>query len=192
MDISALLSVINSIIKVSESLQHRLESIIQEDNYPKKHILLNEGQIERKIYFIKKGFARAFYYKDGKEYTSWFLGENDIMISIYSFYTRQPAIETIELLDDSILQFMSYDKLQELYKDFIEFNIVGRIVTELYYTKAEERAHNLRTLSAKERYDQLLKSYPEIIQKVEIKQIASHLGISPETLSRIRAQKNKS
>jgi hypothetical protein len=75
-----------------------------------------------------------------------------------------------------------------LYNDFPEFNLTGRLITEQYYIRSEERAINLQTLPARQRYQNLLNAYPGILQKASLGQIASYLGIKQETLSRIRAQ----
>lgn len=189
MNTTYLLDTLSKIIPLSQELQSRINDILVEESFSRKHILLREGQVERKIYFIKKGFARAFYFKDSKEYTSWFMGEGDIMISILSFFSRKPAQENIELTEDSIIQSTSWEQLQKLYQDFVEFNIIGRILTEQYYVQSEERAIALRTLHAKDRYDALIQTHPQILQKVSLGHIASHLGINQETLSRIRAKK---
>lgn len=189
MDITFLLNILSQIIPISDQLRNRINEIVIEGEFPKKHLLLEEGQTEKNIYFIKQGFARSFYFNDGKEFTSWFMGEGDIMVSIYSFFTRRPALENIELTENSIIQSISWEQLQQLYSDFIEFNIIGRIVTEQYYVKSEERAIALRTLSAKARYDQLIETYPRILQRVTLGQIASHIGITQQALSVIRGRK---
>ena len=116
--------------------------------------------------------------------------ENDFIISIVSFYSRQPAQEYIELLEDCILWSITYDQLQQLYRDFPEFNAIGRLLTEKYYVLSERRTQNLRMQTAPERYKQLVTDFPAIFQRVPLKYIASHLGISPETLSRLRGQRN--
>lgn len=116
-------------------------------------------------------------------------GQGDLMISVYSFFTQQPAAESIELLEDSIIQSMTWAQLQTLYTDFKEFNYIGRIITQKYYIQSEERAILLRTLTAKERYELLLNSHPDIFQKASLGQIAYYLGISQETLSRVRGRK---
>ncbi len=116
--------------------------------------------------------------------------EGDFLISIVSFYTRQPAHEYMELLEESTLLSITYTQLQQLYRDFPEFNIVGRLLTEKYYVMSELRTQNLRMQTALERYQQLLTDFPDIFGRVPLKYIASHLGISPETLSRLRGQRN--
>ena len=161
---------------------------LKEEKFYKRDLLLKEGQIARRIYFIQKGFCRAFYLNGDKEYTTWFMGEGDIMISVYSFFTQQPSVENIEVLQDSIFLSMSWQQLQKIYQTFPDFNLFGRIITEQYYIKSEERAIALRTLSAKDRYLSLTKAYPAVLQNASLGQIASHLGMSLETLSRIRAK----
>ncbi|WP_419802265.1 Crp/Fnr family transcriptional regulator [Mucilaginibacter sp.] len=189
MNSTALIQRINQIAPLSQMLEDFIVSSLKEEKFCKHDLLLKEGQVARRIYFIQTGFCRSYYLQDGKEYTTWFMGEADIMISVYSFFTQQPSAEFIEVLEDGIFLSMSWIQLQKIYADFPEFNLFGRIITEHYYIKSEERAIALRTLSATERYLSLIKSNPTILQKAALGQIASHLGMSLETLSRIRAKR---
>lgn len=177
------------ITPLSDNLKEYLNEHFKIIQLPKKHLLLKEGTICKNIYFIADGFTRAYYWKDNKEMTSWFFGSGEVIISVHSFFTQSPSAENIQLLEDSILVSLTYHQLQFVYKTYPEFNTVGRVLTEQYYIRSEERAIALRMLSAKERYDNLLNTHPQILQKVSLGQIASHLGITQETLSRVRAQK---
>lgn len=189
MNTDALFQVLSSIKEVSTDFRRTFEPLIVEERLPKRHLLLCEGQVCRRIYFVKEGFARAYYYSGSKEFTTWFMGTGEIVISVYSFFTQRPSFEFIELLENSTLQSISWQELQELYSKFPDFNFIGRIITEQYYIRSEETAIQLRTLSASERYQTLIKKYPAFLQHTPLIHIASHLGISPETLSRIRAKK---
>jgi CRP-like cAMP-binding protein len=190
MNVELLIQTLNFIAPLSAALDRRFRDTLVHETYPKRHLLLREGQVSNKIYFINSGFARAFYLtREGKECTSWFMGKGELMISVYSFYTQQPAVENIELLESSELLSLTWSQLQGIYADFPEYNYTGRLVTEKYYQLSEERAVLLRTLTAKERYQRLIQTHPGILQKASQGQIASYLGISPETLSRVRASK---
>jgi len=183
-----LLHTLNSIAILSEGLQGQIKSFLKEESFSKKSILLKAGQVSQRVYFIKQGFVRAFYHAGNSEYTTWFMGGGAIIVSVYSFFSRKPSFENIEVLEDSIVQSINWDQLQYLYKHYPEFNLIGRIITEQYYIKSEERVINLQTLDAKQRYDQLLLDHPGILQKASLGQIASYLSIKQETLSRIRAK----
>lgn len=173
---------------LSPELRQHLSLILEEETFPRKIILLKAGHVSRRIYFVKKGFIRAFFYKAGSPYTTWFMGQNEFVISVYSFFSQKQSFENIEVLEDSILLSITWDELQNLYKQFPEFNIIGRLITEQYYIRSEERTIDQQTLTAHQRYQKLLNTYPNILQQATLGQIASYLGIKQETLSRIRHQ----
>ncbi len=101
---------------LSPDLRQHLSLILEEETFPRKTILLKAGHISRRIYFVKKGFLRAFFYKAGSPYATWFMGQNEFMISVYSFFSQKPSFENIEVLEDSILLSITWDELQSLYK----------------------------------------------------------------------------
>lgn len=157
-------------------------------DYSKGATLLEQGKFCKQLYFLKYGFARGYYYQNGKDITTWFARENDIFTSMYAFITQKPCFESIEFLEASTIISISYENLQKLYHSFSEFNIIGRLLTEKYYVELEERSLSLQLNSAKERYAKLLETQPYILQKASLGQIASYLGMSQETLSRIRGK----
>lgn len=152
-------------------------------------ILIEEGKICDHQFFIRKGALRGFHYHNGKEITSWFGFENDFGTSTYSFVSRKPGLEIVEAIENSILFSITYDDLDAIYHKYPEFNYVGRLLTEKYYINLMERTLCLQFQSAKENYEQLVVNCPHILQRASLGHIASYLGISQETLSRIRTKK---
>jgi CRP/FNR family transcriptional regulator, anaerobic regulatory protein len=187
-DEELLYQILHFIAPISASLREELGTCLKRENHPKKKVLVRPGEISRKIYFIRDGFARACYHDaEGREHTTWFMGPGDFMISVYSFFSQQPAAEQVELLADSRLLSITWDQLQSLYAGHPEFNFHGRIITQKYYIQSEERAVLLRTKKPAERYRMLLAKYPKLLQQASLGQIASFLSITQETLSRLRA-----
>lgn len=149
-------------------------------------MLLTQGSICRRLYFVEDGALRGYYYLDDKEITHWFGFENDFVTSFHSFITGKPAVENIQLLEGSILWSIGREELDKLLNEFPDVERLLRIAYEKYYLRLEERYVNSQFTSAKDRYESLLRQAPHIIERVALGQIASYLGISQETLSRIR------
>ncbi|WP_316805772.1 Crp/Fnr family transcriptional regulator [Pedobacter agri] len=185
-----LFSLFNNLYPLKEEIKTAIIANSEIIKVGKKVKLLSVGERSNTIYFIVSGAARIFYLnKEGKETNTWFLFENELLISVYSFYTGKPSFEYIETLEDCTLIAVKRDKLDELYLQYMEFNFSGRKLTEFYHMRNEIQANELRMLSAKERYQNLLDRNPQLFQRVSLGHIASYLGISQETLSRIRKQK---
>lgn len=187
---SALIATIQAFAPISAALAAAIDAVAQRGELPARHCLLQPGQVARRLYFVEKGLVRGYALHAGQEISSWFMSEGDFVISIVSFFTQQPSTEYLELLEPSAVYSIDYQQLEALYRTFPEFNYVGRVLTERYYVQSERRAYQLRTLPAKERYAQLVRDFPKLVQRVPLKHLASHLGISPETLSRLRAKRN--
>ncbi len=117
--------------------------------------------------------------------------EGDVIISVESFFNQIPSHENIQALEDSILYYIEYNELQFLYHEHPEFNFVGRKLVEKYYQLSEKRLLSLRMQKAAQRYSFVMDNFPQIIQRVPSKYIASYLGITEETLSRIRGMKSR-
>lgn len=140
------------------------------------------------MYFLEKGCVRGYYNLDGKEVTYWFGFEHSFVTSFYSFISRKPAFENIQLIEDCTVLAISYDDLQKLYDKYPEIERLVRIINENYYVRLEERFVAAQFKTAKERYAGLLDFSPHILQRMPLGYIASYLGISQETLSRIRGK----
>ncbi|SPZ94201.1 Uncharacterised protein [Sphingobacterium multivorum] len=117
---------------------------------------------------------------------SWFGEENQIFGSILPVYTEKPSFENIQLLEDSEIYAISVDDLNELYRIYPELNLIGRKIAEEVCIILEERIMSLHTKSAVERYQSLIRLQPNLLNRINLGHIASYLGITQETLSRIR------
>lgn len=152
-----------------------------------KHQYFNKaGLISDRVGFVNKGLLRSFYTIKNRETTTFFLLPGAVAASMISFLQRKPAIENIQAMEDSELIVIRRKDLYNLYNKDWKWQQVGRVLIETYYIEMEMRSISLQSQSAKERYSDFLKAYPEVIKKAPQNQIASFLGITPETLSRIR------
>lgn len=173
---------------LSPEAQTAVQNCFKQIILSKNELLLEEGKICRHLYFLEQGALRGFYNLDGKEITYWFAFEGDFVTSFHSFTTQEPAVENIQLLEGSILWAISKETLSDLFNRFHEIERLVRIAYEKYYIRLEERFVNAQFKTAAERYEQLMQQTPHILERVPLGQIASYLGISQETLSRIRSR----
>lgn len=180
--------ILDLIYPLPETSKLTLKNCVTKISYPKGHILLRADKIESSIYFIRKGIARAYSNKDGNEITFWFGKEGDTVLSMKSYVANQQGYEDIELLEDCDLYELKNKKLQELYEGDINIANWGRTFAEKELVKTEERLISRQFRTATQRYKELLTNYPHLIQRVQLGHIASYLGISQVSLSRIRAE----
>ncbi len=186
-----LFELIRSIKPMPDGFEQKLGTLLLPNRFRKHEVILQAGTTSNRIFFIESGLTRRYYLKDEKEITTDFMREGDFIISPLSFYTRQPSFEFVEALEASLLWSISRPQLESLYDRFPAFNAIGRVLTEQYYVKSELRAHSLRHLSAEERYAQFFQTHKDLLNRLSGKHIATLLGLTPETYSRIRAKKAK-
>lgn len=154
---------------------------------PAKSYFLKKGQISERIGFIRKGLLRSFIYNDNADdITTHFFMAGTVAISMESFNNQVPSKEFIIALEDSELLVITYDQVQELCRKIPTWRQIIKDVDEQKFHQQMNRSIRFQTLSASERYLQLMEKRPELIQKVPLKHIASYLGIDIATLSRIR------
>lgn len=148
--------------------------------------LLKQGQILASYFVLKKGIVRSYIYRNEKEINVWFGAENQVFGAIMPMYANKAAPENIQFLEDSELYAISFDDLEDLYKMYPELNLIGRKVAEELCVILEERINSLHFETASERYRNLILQMPYLLQRINLGHIASFLGITQETLSRIR------
>jgi len=156
--------------------------------YNKRTKLISEGKSHHYFYFIVNGSVKSYYQKDLKEVCLWFAFENEVVSTIKTFEGK-PSNETIELLEDSSLIQLKTKPIKELAKTDLSISqwIMDLITDHAIFL--EERLYQLQFMNTQERYKALINIAPEILQRVSLTDIASFLGVSRETLSRIRAKK---
>ena len=150
---------------------------------------MKEGQVCQRLFFLVKGCVRGYHYRDGREVTSWFGFENDIVTSFRSFIDQHPGHEYIQAIEPASGWSIGRHDLYELYLSHPSIERLGRVTCEQYYIRLEDRYVRSHFKTAGQRYEDLLKTNPHFLQRVPLGYIASYLGISQETLSRIRAKK---
>jgi CRP-like cAMP-binding protein len=183
-----LISHIKTYHSISAEAQSALEECFEQVILSQGEYLLTEGKICRHLYFLESGAVRGFYNLEGKEITYWFGFENDFVASFHSFTTAQPAVDNIQLLEGSILWSIKKDSLTKLLNQYHDIERLVRIAYEKYYIRLEERFVNSQFKTATERYENLLQENPHILERVPLTHVATYLGISQETLSRIRSR----
>ncbi len=179
--------ILDKIYPLSESSKLILKNHIVELSFPKNKILISADKIEKDFYFIKKGIARTFVYTDGDETTFSFGKEGDTIISMKSYIANQKGYENVELLEDCLVYKLNTQDIRKLYTENIEIANWGIKFAENELLKAEDRLLTRQFGTATNRYEILLKNYPNLLQRVQLGYIASYLGITQVSLSRIRA-----
>jgi len=157
----------------------------------KLSIIVKDGQFADKMYFIVSGCIRAFYHKDDKEITDWFAFEGDFMSSINSYHQNVSSKHNIELLEQTTFLEISRETIFTLTDKYHCFERLGRIAVTKTMLQLQERIVSIQFETAHQKYESLINMRPDIVQRVSLTHIASYLGRTLETLSRIRNPKNR-
>lgn len=180
------LDILNSIRQLSPELIAHLQCVLKHAEFPRRSTLQAQGKICNKIWFIEEGVLGIFYERNGKQSCSWFMMEGDVMTAVRSFFSQLKSHETIVTLEDSTVWYITYDELQYIYENFLEFNYHGRVLTEKYHQLGEHRLYLLHNQTAVQKYQYLIDNFPNIIRRISNTHIASYLGITQQRLSDIK------
>lgn len=183
-----LISKIAELTTLSAEALSFLEKNVESFEFKRNEEVLRNGRLCNYLYFVNQGLLRGYYIIDNKEVSNWLASEGDFCTSYYSFIARSASYESIASIEKSEVQAISYTNLNKVYALYPETERAGRLILEDYYSRLEERLISLQFKSARERYEVLQKNRPELLKRAPLGCIASYLGITQETLSRIRAE----
>lgn len=182
-----LFSFFDRIYKIRPLAKEALEQITSVRSYSKNDIIQDIGSRCKTIYFVQEGCARIFYYKNGNDITEHFAFENDLIVRAESLFTGKPTSKGIQAISKAKIIGINSDALFKLYDKHNDIERLFRILFEREYVNTVKRIESLQFNTAKERYLELLNT-TDYVQKIPLKYIATYLGITQVSLSRIRAE----
>lgn len=185
-DITPLLAVLQPLLPPSPQVEAYLKEHITASTVRKRKLLLKEGATCEHIYFVIKGAVRGFIREGHRDITTWINVENQLVTSIFSLSQRNPAIENIQALENCELLVMTLDDLETMYQRYPETNVMARKLLQIYYADAERRAFIARLTKAENKYRHFLLHHQHLSNRIPLKYAASFLGMTLETLSRVR------
>lgn len=178
--------VVSQFVDLSPKEREILEAAFTFRQIPKKFKLVSNGEVARELFFIKKGLIKLYYTKGDEEITGFIFKENLFASSYDSFLRNSPSIQTLESLEECDLLVITHDKLEELYQKLPKINILTRKVAEHRFINCQQILSSFLLESPEERYKRFEMQNKDLLQRVPQNIIASFLGITPVSLSRIR------
>lgn len=174
---------------LSESAEQAIINISKEICISKNKDLQSIGHTCKTIYFLNSGMARIYYFKDGIDITENLAFENNIIARVESLFSGKPSRKAIQIIEDAELVAIDANKLFNLYDTFPEIERLFRKIFEAAYVNTINRIESIQFHTAEERYNLLINEAPDVLQRVPLKYVASYLGITQQSLSRIRSRK---
>jgi CRP/FNR family transcriptional regulator, anaerobic regulatory protein len=174
---------------ITDDIKEILQYYFVEIQVTKNTIFEEEGKTPQYLYFINEGYVRLFYYnKDGDEVTTFLSSPEQYIACFLSLSQQNTSTQNIEAITDCTLLKIHREDFMKIIEKYSDFRTYSLSIFEKAFSKMNQRANELATLTAEQRYSQLINLEPNIIQNVPIQYIASYLGIKPQSLSRIRKQ----
>ena len=185
---SPLVSFLNTVSPISKEAMDFLDKNTTLLSVEKKKYILKPGSIVNNFYFILKGVVHGYIKEENKEITTWINEEGEIVSSIRNLGTQKLCEEYLQALEDCKLIAIPIAITEEAFDVYPETNVVARRLWENNYRGAEERAYLGRIPSAEKKYKRFIESNPNLMNRIPLKYIASYLGMTVETLCRVRAR----
>lgn len=164
-----------------------MTSQMQRVEVPRNVTIVRSGDVSHTVYFIERGITRSVFYYDGNETTTWFSMEGDMTFGMDALYYGNKSVESIETLEPCVLYTLPATKLDALYRQYIDIANWGRVLHQDVNKMLSHAFVDRLQLTPSERYEQFLKRFPSLVNRVKLKYVADFLGISIYTLSRIRS-----
>lgn len=184
-----IIEVLNNIVALNDGECNQLENIVSTVQLDKGDYWIREGRSNDLVAFIDEGYLRKFYLKDGNEITDFFYFENDFSVDLPSILGHTKPDANIIAMQKTFLTIFSYHDFNELCKRSLTFEHLHRLIIQRTFLRFYKRTVSFILKTPKERYEDLLETYPDVFQRAAQYHIASFLGISAQHLSRIRGQK---
>jgi CRP-like cAMP-binding protein len=186
MSLDKLFQVLSDLYPLTDGFKKALANIVIPLSLPKNHILQDAPKVADYIYFMDRGFAMSYSFIHGKKDVHHFWRDGQIILLAKSFFERTPALEYVQLMQQSEVLCMTHEQVMKLLGSHEETNFIFRIIMNQYYTVARDRIHDLQHMNAVRRYQKLILAFPHIEQRVPAEYIASYLGMTPQSLSRVK------
>jgi len=186
MGIEKLYQTIEASAKLSPDYKTALLREVNAISLPKSHFLVEPPRVVEFAYFIETGFAMSFRYSEGRKMISNFWQAGSFIFHGKNFFDRLPAADFVQLMVPSQLLCFSLDSILRLFDTFPEAHFLHRVFTNNHIEQLRERVHDVQHLTTLQRYEKLRYQYPGIEQLVTQEHIASYLGVTPQSMSRLK------
>ncbi|MEM7368677.1 MAG: Crp/Fnr family transcriptional regulator [Bacteroidota bacterium] len=180
-------TIVDQFVPFSKKEKQIVQEYMLVRDVPKQQVLVDLGDIAREVYFINRGCLRFYYItEDGKEITGFIFQEGMFAGSHESFFSQIPSVQVVECLEASELIVFSYDGLHQLFEEVPKMNVLMRKLLSQRMAYAQKVVASLIMLKPEERYSSMLDLHPELVNRIPQQVLATYLGITPVSLSRIR------
>ncbi len=187
-----LINFIQSNLPASQDIIINIANEFEEREYAKNDFFLKAGKVSNDYLFLVEGFMRAYTIDtEGNEVSTYFYPKNRVVLEVTSFFMRTSSMESIQALSDCKAFHLTFDQLNNLFHTLPEFREFGRKILVKEFSSYKQRTLSLINKTAEERYTELIATNPEIFKFAQLKHIASYLGITDTSLSRIRREFSK-